>query len=377
VTDANLAAVNAAVAASTNTAFTTAELQAIVAAVALVKFNHWDGITETAPTIADHYGPAGVTGVTDANLAAVNAAVAASTNTAFTTAELQAIVAAVALVKFNSHWEGNTEPAPTIADHYGPAGVTGVTDANLAAVNAAIGALIAASTNSAFTTADIQAIVVAVAALSSPSACVCKNFAVHARTTITFDGVTTTVQSGDVGVSPGTAITGTPQLESGAIVADSADFAASIIEARTAALGKVSRESMPLEIGGLTFTPGIYSSTSTISIAAGGKVTLDGNNELHPKFLFQAGTTLITGANTEFVLKNGATAENIVWALGTAATLGANSVLEGSILAGTAITFGAHAEVRGCAVAQSAVTFATAGTVGPSVPLTGDACKGF
>jgi FtsP/CotA-like multicopper oxidase with cupredoxin domain len=213
--------------------------------------------------------------------------------------------------------------------------------------------------------------------LARPSACVCKNYAVHARTTITFDGVATRVQSGDVGVSPGTAITGTPQLKSGDIVADSAEFAASIKLAHAATLGKVGGESMPLEIGGLTFTPGIYSSTSTITIAAGGKVTLDGLNELHPKFLFQAATTLGTGANTRIVLKNGARAENVVWALGTAATLGANSVLEGSILAGTAITFGAQAEVRGCAVAQSAVTFATKGSVSPYIAPTDGTCDRF
>jgi hypothetical protein len=80
-------------------------------------------------------------------------------------------------------------------------------------------------------------------------------------------------------------------------------------------------------------------------------------------FLFQAGTTLVTAADTYFNLIHGAKAENVLWALGTAATLGANSVLEGSILAGTAITFGTQSELHGCALAFSAVTFESEGSV--------------
>ncbi|KAJ1472608.1 SRCR-like domain-containing protein, partial [Baffinella frigidus] len=69
----------------------------------------------------------------------------------------------------------------------------------------------------------------------------------------------------------------------------------------------------------------------------------------------------VTAASTSFRLINGARADNVIWALGTAATLGANSVLEGSILAGSAITVGTNAQIHGCALAQTAVTFETAG----------------
>jgi hypothetical protein len=192
---------------------------------------------------------------------------------------------------------------------------------------------------------------------------VCKNFAVHARTTITFDGVLTTVLGGDVSVSPGTATTGTPQLEDGQIVEDSADFAASVLAAYTEAMQEPAQP-MDIEIGGLTFTPGIHRSESNINFAFGTVVTLDGLNEANPVFIFQAATsTLVTAADTYFILKNGAKSENVLWALGTAATLGANSTVEGSILAGTAITFGAKSVLHGCALAQSAVTFESEGTV--------------
>jgi hypothetical protein len=192
----------------------------------------------------------------------------------------------------------------------------------------------------------------------------CENFAVHARTTVTFDGVMTTISDGDVSVSPGTSITGDYRIDGGEIVADSSDFAASVLAAHDAAMEtRPDAKPMDIEIGGRTFTPGTYHSGSAINFAHGTVVTLDGNDDPHPVFLFQAESTLVTAADTSFVLINGAKAENVLWVLGTAATLGARSVVEGSILAGTAITFGTKSELRGCALAQSAVTFESEGTV--------------
>jgi hypothetical protein len=195
---------------------------------------------------------------------------------------------------------------------------------------------------------------------------VCQNFAVHARTTITFGGVASSIFCGDVGVSPGTSITGSYQfLYGGRQVVDSSDdFAASVLISYNAAMEvRSDGQAMAIEIGGKTFTPGTYRSGSAINIAFGTVVTLDGLGQDNPMFLFQAGSTLVTAANTYFILKNGAKAENVLWALGTAATLGDGSILEGSIVAGTAITFGTKSTLRGCALAQSAVTFESEGSI--------------
>jgi hypothetical protein len=147
-------------------------------------------------------------------------------------------------------------------------------------------------------------------------------------------------------------------------VFDSTDFAETVLAAHAEAMEvKDNDETMEIEMGGLTFTPGTYRSLSAINLAHGTTVTLDGLNRPNPKFLFQAGSTLVTAADTSFNLINGAKAENVLWALGAAATLGANSVLEGSILAGTAITFGTESKLNGCALAQSAVTFESQGSV--------------
>jgi hypothetical protein len=145
---------------------------------------------------------------------------------------------------------------------------------------------------------------------------------------------------------------------------DSADFAASVLVTYAEAMAvRLDEVALAIEIGGSTFPPGTYRSGSAINFAYGTVVTLDGENQPHPVFLFQAGTTLVTAADTSFILINGAKAENVLWALGTAATLGARSVVEGSILAGTAITFGTKSELHGCALAQSAVTFESGGSV--------------
>jgi hypothetical protein len=202
-------------------------------------------------------------------------------------------------------------------------------------------------------------------------AAVCENdgqtYAVHARTTITFASDTPSeITNGDIGVSPGTSITEVVPVifENGEKASGNSAFAAHAVSAHASAIEvKPLGRTLAIEIGGKTFIPGIYRSGSAINFAYGTTVTLDGLNQANPVWLFQAGSTLVTAANTSFILKNGAKAENVLWALGTAATLGADSVLEGSILAGTAITFGTNAQLNGCAIAQSAVTFETAGKV--------------
>ncbi len=162
VTAANLAAVNARVAGlAREGADTVSELDALVtlangdvaaaaaAATALGTIADYaeDDQGNPAPTAAT-YATAGVTGVTDANLAAVNARVAGvAREGADTVSELDALVtlangdvaaAAAALGTIASYAEDDANnPAPTV-DTYATAGVTGVTDANLAAVNAAI-----------------------------------------------------------------------------------------------------------------------------------------------------------------------------------------------------------------------------------------------
>ena len=92
----------------------------------------------------------------------------------------------------------------------------------------------------------------------------CENFAVHARTTVTFDGVTSTVHNGDVSVYPGTSITGdfefnnagnatgAFQFEIGEVVVDSQNFADHVVNAHAVAMEyHDDEETIEIEIGGM------------------------------------------------------------------------------------------------------------------------------
>jgi hypothetical protein len=202
----------------------------------------------------------------------------------------------------------------------------------------------------------------------SLSQSVCQDYAVHARTTVTFDGAQTTVWKGNVGLFPGTSITNVVfpnfvEAGAGLIYTPSTSFAGLVL-ANHAAFMLARADGVSInttEIGGLTFTPGTYRSGSFIAISS--VVTLDGLNQTNPTFLFQALEYLATVPNVYFILINGAKPQNIFWALGEAALLSGGITLPGSILAGTNIAFGAGAEVQGCALAQTAVTFAGTGSV--------------
>jgi hypothetical protein len=191
----------------------------------------------------------------------------------------------------------------------------------------------------------------------------CENFALHARDTITFGGSASEIHNGgDVGVSPGDSIGGVvitevnPTILDGGsyIESDSSDFTANVASRHAFAITQQAHAKfLPAAIGGMTFTPGLYRAASEIGIVVNMKVTLNGPGV----YIFQAHTAMTTGADTEIVLTNGATAENVLWVLGSALTLGANSIIQGSITTGTAVTFGADSHIYGCVLAQTAITF--------------------
>jgi hypothetical protein len=203
---------------------------------------------------------------------------------------------------------------------------------------------------------------------------VCQDYAVHGRTFVHFNGLQSTIRNGDVGLFPGIppALTifsaNYPNyVNGGEIYAASEAFADSVTANHASFLAvQAAGVTITAEIGGLTFLPGTYRSagvTGALNIAVDTFVTLDGNNEPNPTFIFQAPTALTVGANVYFILKNGARIGDVFWALGTAATIGADATLPGSILAGSSITFGKDSELEGCALAQEAVTFENGGYV--------------
>jgi len=179
------------------------------------------------------------------------------------------------------------------------------------------------------------------------------NFSVLAGTTVTNTG--STVVSGDVGVCPGTAVTGFPPGSAGGTI-HLADGAASLAQATLTAgyidaAGRSGGTSVAGDLVGQTLTSGVYTSTS--SLANSGDLTLDAQGNPSAVFIFQISSTLTTGSGSHIVLANGAKACNIFWQVGSSATLGTNSVFKGNIMALTSITVTTGVNVEGRVLARN------------------------
>jgi Ice-binding-like len=107
-------------------------------------------------------------------------------------------------------------------------------------------------------------------------------------------------------------------------------------------------------LGGKTLAPGVYCFPGTTAGLASGVLTLNGPTS--GVWVFQIGTAITTGP-AQVVMAGGASACNVYWVLGTAATIGTGTRFKGNILAGSAVSFtGANSSLVGRALAQTAVT---------------------
>jgi hypothetical protein len=159
-------------------------------------------------------------------------------------------------------------------------------------------------------------------------------FAVLAATTVTGSGATTV--NGNLGVSPGTKVTGSLKV-SGMIHAGgptAAQAQGDLTAAYNDAAGRTAGAlAVAGNLGGLTLTPGLYKSTSSLEISAG-DLTLDARGDTNAVFIFQMASTLTTTSGRQVVLSGGARAANIFWQVGSSATLGTTR-LQGQHLAST------------------------------------------
>src|ERR1700733_6327753 len=181
------------------------------------------------------------------------------------------------------------------------------------------------------------------------------SFAVLAGTTVTNTGPSSV--SGDLGVSPGTAVTGFPPgvVTNGTI--HSADGVAAqaqsdLTPAYNDAAGRSPTANVPGFIGaGQTLAPGVYKASSSLDV--GGSLILDAGGDPNAVFIFQAPSTLVTDSASSIVLTNGAQACNVFWQVGSSATLGTDSAFSGSILALTSISVDTGDNIVGRALARN------------------------
>jgi hypothetical protein len=184
------------------------------------------------------------------------------------------------------------------------------------------------------------------------------------NTTVTCDDLGSI--GGDVGVAPGTSITGFPPcgltgaLHAGDAYAQSAHN--SLATAYGQVAGMICAVSVTTDLGGQTLQPGVYCSSATQAIT--GEVFLDALGDPNATFVIQSTTTLLTAAGSRVTLLNGAQSKNVYWAVGSSATLGAGSFIRGNILAFTSITVGSNVTMVGRALAVGgAVTLGTSDVI--------------
>jgi hypothetical protein len=105
-------------------------------------------------------------------------------------------------------------------------------------------------------------------------------------------------------------------------------------------------------IGGLTLTPGLYKSTSSLAVSSG-DVTFDAKGNANALLIIQIATTLTTTSGRQVILAGGAKASNIFWQVGSSATFGTTSVFKGIVMASQSITFNTGASLDGKALTSS------------------------
>ena len=186
------------------------------------------------------------------------------------------------------------------------------------------------------------------------------DFAVLAGSTVVNTGPT--VVDGDLGLSPGTSVTGFPpgSVINGSILINttkSNDAKLCLTTAYNDAAGRsLNVINVPSgQLGGLTLAPGLYRSGISSFEITGSDLTLDAQGNANAVWIFQMpSSTLTVGNGIKVTLTNGASAANIIWQVGSSATIGTTAEMKGNILADQSITLQTGAILLGRALTRIA-----------------------
>jgi Ice-binding-like/IPTL-CTERM motif len=179
------------------------------------------------------------------------------------------------------------------------------------------------------------------------------NFAVLGATP-NVTNVGPSVITGNVGVWPAASITGFPpgSIVAGTGVLHLGNAVAQQAQTDTTAayvnLAGLAGAALGPALGGLTITPGVYNA---------GAANLTGTLTLNGPGLYVIQTTSLTTASgpgaSAVTFINGASACDLWWQVGSSATIGTFSAMQGNILALTSITIGTSASLQGRALARN------------------------
>ncbi len=184
-----------------------------------------------------------------------------------------------------------------------------------------------------------------------------EQFGVLAGSTVTNTGATT-LNGLDLGVTPGTAVTGFPP---GILLPPGVQHVADGVAAQaqkdaTTAFNQAAglpadNPTAYTQLGGKTLLPGVYQGNLSLT----GTVTLDNGDDPDAVFVFQASSTLITASSSVVTFTNADHPScNVFWQVSSSATLGTDSTFVGTLDALTTVTAGTGATIQGRLIARTA-----------------------
>jgi hypothetical protein len=178
-------------------------------------------------------------------------------------------------------------------------------------------------------------------------------FSVLGGSTVTNTGPTT--MFGDLGLAPGSSVTGEPHVLGQTHIDDevATDAKNDLTAAYNEAAHRPTNGSAGTQLAGQEFSPGVYNASESLLLSSG-SVTLNAEGNPNAVFVFQIGSTLITSSNTRVSLAGEAQACNVFWQVGSSATLGSGTRFVGTIMASASITANTGATIHGRLLAQTA-----------------------
>lgn len=196
----------------------------------------------------------------------------------------------------------------------------------------------------------------ALLSVSSTARAQLSSFAVLGGSTVTNTN-TPTIVNGNLGVSPGSAVTGFPPgIVTGGTIHAADTVAAQAQGDLTATYNNLANSPCNTDLtgqdlGGKTLTPGVYCFSSSAQLT--GTLTLDGQGNPNAVFVFKIGSMLTTASAASVMLINSASPCGVFWQVGSSATLGTGTAMVGSIVALTSITLNTGASVSGRVLARN------------------------
>jgi Ice-binding-like len=181
-------------------------------------------------------------------------------------------------------------------------------------------------------------------------------FALLGASTVTCANLSSVV--GDVGVSPGIAITG---FDAGCTIAGTIHAGdAAAVQAHAdlviayGALKAVACEHnlTGQDLGGQTLAPGVYCFNTTAGLT--GALTLDGGGDSNATWIFQVGSAVTTASGSAVVMAGSGQAGHVFWQVGSSATTGTGTAFQGNLLALASITLVSGSNLVGRALALTA-----------------------